>query len=95
MAAVSADDDLQCVLLPGDASSAERAGAEFARALAGAPSAAFAWALDEQQDLVRQAVRRAGFSLSTARRSAESFCHGAQAEWARLAAQVSAPAGCA
>jgi hypothetical protein len=86
-------DDLQCVFIPGDATSAAAAGAAFAQALAGASTEAFRLALSEQRGLVRRAVWHAGFSLGTARATAASFEAGAWATWRRLAAQTSATPG--
>jgi hypothetical protein len=86
-------DDLRCVFIPGDAASAAKAGVEFARALAGAPSDAFLLALAEQRGLIRQAVWHVGCSLHSARRTADAFEQGAKAEWQRLTAQVSPTLG--
>jgi hypothetical protein len=48
-------------LAPDDVRTAQTAGVEFARSLAGAPSAWFMLALGEQEDLIRSAIRQAGY----------------------------------
>lgn len=78
------DDDLQVRLTPDDVESAQVAGVQFARALAGAPAVAFMLALEEQQRIVCCVIREAGFDGDVARRAAESFEAGAKLEWQRL-----------
>ncbi len=78
------DDDLQVYLTPDDVESAQVAGVQFARALAGAPSAAFMIALGEQEQIVRLVIADAGFSGDVARMAADSFEVGAKLEWQRI-----------
>ena len=78
------DDNLQVYLTPDDAESAQVAGVQFARALAGAPSATFMIALAEQEQIVRLVVTDAGFSGDVARMAADSFEVGAKLEWQRI-----------
>src|SRR3954454_2726861 len=68
-------------LAPSDARTARAAGVEFARNLAGSPSAWFALALDEQEELIRSAVQRAGYPSRTACLAAGAFHAGAHSEW--------------
>ena len=82
------DDNLQVYLTPDDAESAQVAGVQFARALAGAPSATFMIALAEQEQIVRLVVTDAGFSGDVARMAADSFEVGAKLEWQRLSSSI-------
>ncbi len=82
------DDDLQVYLTPDDVESAQVAGVQFARALAGAPSAAFMIALGEQEQIVRLVIAEAGFSGDVARMAADSFEVGAKLEWQRLSFSI-------
>jgi len=82
------DDDLQVYLTPDDVESAQVAGVQFARALAGAPSAAFMIALGEQEQIVRLVIAEAGFSGDVARMAADSFEVGAKLEWQRLSSSI-------
>ena len=82
------DDDLQVYLTPDDAESAQVAGIQFARALAGAPAAAFMIALGEQEQIVRLVITDAGFSGDVARMAAGSFETGAKLEWQRLSSSI-------
>ena len=68
-----------------DATTAQEAGAQFARALAGALWPDFVLALAEQECLIRRAIAEAGFADGQARLAAERFEAAAQAEWRRLA----------
>ncbi len=77
-------DNLQVYLTPDDVESAQVAGMQFARALAGAPSAAFMIALGEQEQIVRLVIAEAGFSGDVARMAADSFEVGAKLEWRRI-----------
>ena len=56
-----------------------------ARALAGAPTVEFMLALGEQEQILQQAVERAGFTASIARAAAAAFTVGARLEWKRIA----------
>ncbi len=76
--------DLQVYLTPDDLESAQVAGVQFARALAGAPAAAFVIALGEQEQIVRLVVVEAGYSGDVARMAANSFEVGAKLEWRRI-----------
>ena len=71
--------------MPEDVDTAQMAGVRFARALAGAPTAAFMLALSEQEQLVWAAVQDAGFSQVIARGVADAFEIGARLEWERIA----------
>ncbi len=82
------DDDLQVYLTPDDAESAQVAGVQFARALAGAPAAAFMIALGEQEQIVRLVIADAGFSGDVARMAAGSFEAGAKLEWHRISTSL-------
>ncbi len=82
------DDDLQVYLTPDDVESAQVAGVQFARALAGAPAAAFMIALGEQEQIVRLVIAEAGFSGDVARMAADSFEVGAKLEWQRLSSSI-------
>lgn len=84
----AADEALQVLLTPDDADSAQMAGVQFARTLAGAPSAAFMLALGEQEQLVRAVLTEAGFSKQTASTAADAFEVGARLEWQRIAPVV-------
>ena len=75
-------------LAPDDVRTAQTAGVEFARSLAGAPSAWFMLALGEQEDLIRSAIRRAGYPDRNARLAANAFDVGARVEWQRIASTV-------
>lgn len=66
---------------------------QFARSLAGAPTAAFMVALGEQEQLVRAAVEEAGFGERIARSAADAFEAGARLEWERIAPLVSRKVG--
>ncbi len=82
----SAPDDGPLIhLAPDDVETAQVAGVQFARALASAPTMAFMVALDEQQEILRQAVQRAGFAAPIARAAAAAFTVGARIEWGRIA----------
>ena len=72
-------------LAPDDVETAQVAGVQFARALAGAPTMAFMAALGEQEHVLRQAVERAGFATPIARAAADAFTVGARLEWNRIA----------
>lgn len=78
------EDALQVRLTPDDVESAQMAGVRFARALAGAPSAAFMLALAEQEQLVRSAIEDPGVSERVARIAAEAFEAVAMTEWGRI-----------
>ncbi len=82
------DDNLQVYLTPDDAESAQVAGVKFARALAGAPAAAFMIALGEQEQIVRLVITDAGFSGDVARMAADSFEVGAKLEWRRISSTL-------
>ncbi len=82
------EDDLQVCLTPDDVESAQVAGVQFARALAGAPAAAFMMALGEQEQIVRLVIAEAGFGSDVARVTADSFEVGAKLEWQRLSSAV-------
>ncbi len=82
------DGDLQVYLTPDDVESAQVAGVQFARALAGAPGAAFMIALGEQEQIVRLVIAEAGFSGDVARMAADSFEVGAKLEWRRITSAV-------
>jgi hypothetical protein len=73
---------------PQDARTAQVAGVEFARTLAGAPSAWFALALDEQQTIIRTGIQRAGYSARNAQLAASAFDAGARVEWRRITSTV-------
>lgn len=75
-------------LAPDDVRTAQTAGVEFARSLAGAPSAWFMLALREQEDLIRSAIRQAGYPDRNARLAANAFDVGARVEWQRIASTV-------
>ena len=79
------EDTLQVRLVPENVDTAQMAGVQFARALAGAPTAAFMLALGEQEQLVRRAVVDAGVGKRVARSTAAAFEIGARVEWARIA----------
>jgi hypothetical protein len=79
------DDVPMVYLAPEDAKTATAAGIDFARNLAGAPSALFMLALGEQEEIIRLAIRRAGFSKRQARIAAEAFECGAKFEYTRIA----------
>ena len=78
------DDGPMVHLTVDDAATAQTAGVEFARNLAGAPRAVLLLALGEQCDLIRRAITDAGFSEEQARGAAEHFEAAALAEWTRL-----------
>ncbi len=82
------DDNLQVYLTPDDAESTQVAGVQFARALAGVPSAAFMIALGEQEQIVRLVIAEAGFNGDVARMAADSFEVGAKLEWRRITSAV-------
>ena len=79
------DDGPMIHLAPDDVETAQAAGVQFARALAGAPTIAFMAALDEQEQILRQAVECAGFATSIARAAAAAFEVGARLEWGPIA----------
>lgn len=79
------DSDPMVLLAPDDARTVRAAGVGFARTLAGAPSAAFLMAVDEQGELIRAAIRRAGYPKRQARRTATEFQGAAMGEWQRIA----------
>ncbi len=79
------DDGPLIHLAPDDVETAQVAGVQFAHALAGAPTMAFMAALDEQEEILRQAVERAGFAIPIARAAAAAFTVGARIEWRRIA----------
>ena len=72
-------------LAPEDSATARVAGADFARALAGAPPEAFMFALGEQEEMIRTAVRKAGYGARKARLAAGAFTSAARVEWGRIA----------
>jgi hypothetical protein len=72
-------------LAPHDARTARAAGVAFARTLAGAPSAWFMLALDEQEELIRSGIQRAGYPERKAHLAADAFDAGARSEWQRIA----------
>jgi ribulose bisphosphate carboxylase small subunit len=78
------EDDLQVHLTVDDAHTAQAAGVEFARALAGAHSAEFALALAEQDELIQRAIIGAGYSVEQAWVAAGRFEAAAWNEWQRL-----------
>ncbi len=82
------EEDLQVYLTPDDMESAQVAGVQFARVLAGAPAAAFMIALEEQERMVRSVITEAGFASDVARIAADSFETGAKLEWQRLSASL-------
>ena len=86
------DGDLMIRLAVDDATTAQEAGAKFARDLAGAVSADFMLALGEQGDLVRRAILEAGFSDEQAQLAAGHFEVAAREEWAWLAGAATAGA---
>ena len=77
-------DELEVRFTIGDARTAQAAGVTFARRLAGAHSADFALALDEQWHLVERAIVEAGHSVEQAELAAGHFGAAARDEWARL-----------
>ncbi len=79
------EDDMLARLAVDDARTAQDAGARFARALAGASSAAFMVALAEQKDLIRRTITDAGFSAEQARLAVEHFETAAKVEWEQIA----------
>ncbi len=79
------EEDLLARLAVDDAKTAQDAGARFARALAGAASAAFMVALAEQEDLIRRTIMDAGFSAEQAQLAAGHFEVAALDEWERIA----------
>ena len=79
------EDALQVRLAPNEVESAQLAGVRFARALAGAPTAAFMLALSEQEQLVRAALQDTGFAGRMAGIAAEAFEAGAMLERRRIA----------
>ena len=78
-------EDLMVHLTVGDARTAQRAGAKFARTLAGAHSADFALALAEQQDLIRRAIMAAGYTAEQEELAVGRFGVAARDEWQRIA----------
>lgn len=70
---------------PEDARTAQTAGVDFARNLAGAPPEWFLLALGEQEQIIRTGIERAGYSARNARLAAEAFDVGARGEWQRIA----------
>jgi hypothetical protein len=81
----SHESELMVWLVPNNSRSAQLAGRDFARALLGAPSAAFMMALGEQSELIRVGIQRHGWSKRKARDAAGAFVAGARTEWRRLA----------
>lgn len=79
------DAELMVRLDPQDACTARTAGVEFARALTGSPPEWFILALNEQEDIIRDGIRQAGYSARQARLAADAFQIGARVEWTRLA----------
>src|SRR5689334_25157146 len=79
------DNEPMVFLAPDDARTARAAGVEFARSLAGAPSAWFALALGEQELIIREGIERAGYPAREAEQAASAFDSGAKAEWQRIA----------
>ena len=79
-------------LVVDDARTAQQAGTEFARALAGAGGTDFMLALSEQGDVVRRAIVDAGFSTEQAQLAAEHFEAAARAEWTRIASAATTDA---
>ena len=67
-------------LAPDDARTAEAAGVTFARNLAGAPPEWFMLALGEQEAIIRDGIRRAGYPNRQARLAADAFDTGARGE---------------
>ncbi len=88
---MSNENDLQVYLTPDDLESAQVAGVQFARTLAGAPSVEFMIALEEQEQIVRSVITDAGFCNDVVRDAADSFEAGAKLEWQRLSSSL--PAG--
>lgn len=86
-------EDPRIWLTPDDARTVQSAGADFARALAGAPSEAFMLALGEQEELLRAAVRGAGYSSRRARLAAIEFTSAARTEWGRVLPAISTRVG--
>lgn len=84
------EDHFQVRLTPDDVETAQVAGVQFARALAGAPAVAFMLALGEQERIVCRVIMEAGFGGDVARRAAESFGAGAKLEWQRLSSSLQA-----
>ncbi len=81
---MSSMSDLTVMLQPEDDDTAFAAGVQFARALAGAGSAAFMLALGEQEVLVRDAIVQAADPAAQARLACEAFVAGARTEWRRI-----------
>ena len=81
----AANSNLVVMLAPEDADTAFVAGVQFARALAGAETAAFVMALEEQAALIRTAVLDAGHSPEKAHLAVEAFEAGPQNEWRQVA----------
>lgn len=88
------EEDMLARLATDDARTAQDAGARFARALAGAGSAAFMVALAEQLDLIRRTITDAGHSAEQAWLAAEHFEAAARDEWEQIA-DASGPSGLA
>lgn len=84
------DSDPMVRLDPQDARTAHVAGVDFARTLAGAPPEWFLLALGEQEAIIRNGVRRAGYPDRNARLAAEAFEAGARFEWHRITSAVRA-----
>lgn len=80
-------------LVPEDVETARAAGVQYARALAGAPTATFMLALGEQEQLLRTAVEEAGLGELIARSAAAAFEVGARLEWERIAPMITPKVG--
>ncbi len=68
------------------------AGVRVARALAGAPSAAFMTALEKQEQIVRLVITEAGFGGDDAGIAGSPFEVGAKLEWQRFLTSLHAGA---
>src|SRR5689334_24125395 len=77
------DNEPMVFLAPDDARTARAAGVEFARSLAGAPSAWFMLALGEQELILREVIEQSGYPAPKAEQAASAFDSGARAEWQR------------
>ena len=65
-------------------SSAQAAGARFARTLAGTDPQDFALALAEQEHLIQRAITDAGYTVEQAGLAAREFAASAAVEWQRI-----------
>lgn len=86
------DSALMLYLSVGDTRSAQEAGIQFARNLAGAQRAVLLLALAEQCDLLHRAVLDTGFSAEQARHAVEHFEAAALIEQMRIARAMTAGA---